>query len=580
MADTKISQLAALGALTDDDLLVAVDAPGGTAATRKVAALDAKTYFQSGISSSARTVRTPEQDGAVGNGMVLDDAAITSGAATLTSASATFTGRAGQSVWVAGAGAAGALLVTTISSVTNATTAVLAVNAGTTVTAAQALVGTNDTAALNTWLARGASTIKLQATAGAVYVHSGVLSVTTKTDVLLTGSGARFVAPVQATSGFKFFSITGLEIRGLEVTMHPEPTSRGNTEDHYGLYFQDVSNFEIHGLHVSHSHAAGIIMLGCSNGRGYNSATVRTRADGLHFTGGSSRIRWYQHRSMGVEDDGVAVVSYTAATPASLCKDIKVYGARVWYQKTGGRGMVVVGGHDCWYYDFEVHGSLQAGLYFAAEGSFDTHRVTDCGAIGGRVVNCVRAAAYDQPSIFVFNGQTALTNDGITFLDIEVVDSGSQPLSSTAVGVGNGNGSGGGNINITMGATGQPIIVTGTYWPPSTKYDPGLTPAVSNVVLQARTPPGWYVGWASYAGETLAAGATSTATVTTGLTGVTVAKSVVTGVMLSGTNAGANGMRYWGHPSAAGTVRVYAQNTSGSSIILGAGQWNVTATET
>lgn len=45
MADTKISALTAGTALTDDDLLVFVDAPGGTPATKKITALNAKSYF-------------------------------------------------------------------------------------------------------------------------------------------------------------------------------------------------------------------------------------------------------------------------------------------------------------------------------------------------------------------------------------------------------------------------------------------------------------------------------------------------------------------------------------------------------
>lgn len=528
---------------------------------------------------AARTVRTPEQDGAAGNGMVLHDAAVTSGATTLTSASAVFTGRAGQAVWVAGAGAAGAQLVTTISSVTTATTAVLAAAAGTTVTAAQALVGTDDTAALNTWLARAASSVELRVTPGAVYAHAAVATMTTKTGALLVGRGARFVAPVQATSALNFIGVTGLEIRGLEVTMHPEPTSRGSTGNHYGLYFQDVTDFEFYDLHVSHSHAAGILLAGCVDGRLYNPTTVRSRADALHITGGSARVRVYHPKAVGHEDDGVAVVSYTKATPATLCRDVKVYGARVWYPKTAGRGLAVVGGHDVWFHDFEVHGTQQAGLYFACEGAFDTHRVTDSGAVGGRLVNCVRKTGFDQPAIFVYAGQATVNNDRVTVLDVEVVDSGSQPTSYAAVGVGNDAGTGGSNLRVTMGSSDQPVVVSGTWWPPSTKYDAGQAPAVSNLVLQARTPPAWFIGSAAYAGETLAANAVTTATVTTGMTGVTVDGSVVTGVMLSGTNAGANGMRYWGHPSAAGTVRVYAQNTSGASIVLGAGQWNVTASD-
>lgn len=55
MADVKISQLVAVTAVTDDDLLVVVDAPGGTPATRKVTAVNARTYFAATVPSSAQT---------------------------------------------------------------------------------------------------------------------------------------------------------------------------------------------------------------------------------------------------------------------------------------------------------------------------------------------------------------------------------------------------------------------------------------------------------------------------------------------------------------------------------------------
>lgn len=87
--------------------------------------------------------------GAVGDGKVVVDGAITSGAAILTSATAAFVpGDVGKSILVSRAGAAGAHLVTTILSRTNSTTVVLSANAGTTVTGAYVSYGTDDTAAI------------------------------------------------------------------------------------------------------------------------------------------------------------------------------------------------------------------------------------------------------------------------------------------------------------------------------------------------------------------------------------------------------------------------------------------------
>lgn len=87
--------------------------------------------------------------GAIGNGKQATDAAITSGQAALTSASNPFVaGDVGKAITVAGAGAAGAVLVTTISAYVSAGHVTLAANASTTVTGKDARWGTEDTTAI------------------------------------------------------------------------------------------------------------------------------------------------------------------------------------------------------------------------------------------------------------------------------------------------------------------------------------------------------------------------------------------------------------------------------------------------
>jgi hypothetical protein len=85
---------------------------------------------------------------AKGDGRAVTDAAITTGTNVLTSATAAFTvADIGKLVNIVGAGAAGALLSTTISGFTNATTVTLTVNAGTTVSGKAAAITSDDGAA-------------------------------------------------------------------------------------------------------------------------------------------------------------------------------------------------------------------------------------------------------------------------------------------------------------------------------------------------------------------------------------------------------------------------------------------------
>ncbi|HEY0528938.1 MAG TPA: hypothetical protein VGD02_08915 [Gemmatimonadaceae bacterium] len=91
---------------------------------------------------------------AKGNGKTVNDAAITSGTPTLTSATAAFTAAdVGKTVFVRGAGAAAAPLVTTILAFVNGTTVTLATNASTTVSGKRLSFGSLDTAAINLALA-------------------------------------------------------------------------------------------------------------------------------------------------------------------------------------------------------------------------------------------------------------------------------------------------------------------------------------------------------------------------------------------------------------------------------------------
>jgi hypothetical protein len=91
----------------------------------------------------------PETYGAKGDVKVISDAFIASASHQLTSASAAFTAAdVGKTMYVVGAGAAGADLFTTIATFTNATTVQLTATAGTTVTTKGAVYHTDDTAAI------------------------------------------------------------------------------------------------------------------------------------------------------------------------------------------------------------------------------------------------------------------------------------------------------------------------------------------------------------------------------------------------------------------------------------------------
>lgn len=98
--------------------------------------------------------------GAVADARVVTDAAMTSGSAVLTSATAVFTsGDVGKKVSINGVGAAGAILATTISGFTNSTTVTLATTAGTSASAQYCAYGTDNTAPVQAAIAAATSTV-------------------------------------------------------------------------------------------------------------------------------------------------------------------------------------------------------------------------------------------------------------------------------------------------------------------------------------------------------------------------------------------------------------------------------------
>ena len=177
--------------------------------------------------------------GAVGDGQDVRGAAITSGSAVVTASGAGFTTKAkvGQLAYFYGAGAAGALLATTIASVDSDTQVTLAATAGTTVASAGVFTfGTDNTTAMTNAI----NAAKAVGGPGAVVVPAGLYLMTGtlpamtnardvriggagtttmsygtyvtpaigRTEIRYMGSGAGTFLPVTNTKGFLLHDIT------------------------------------------------------------------------------------------------------------------------------------------------------------------------------------------------------------------------------------------------------------------------------------------------------------------------------------------------------------------------------------
>ncbi|MFJ8016227.1 hypothetical protein [Streptomyces sp. NPDC096339] len=149
--------------------------------------------------------------GAVGNGQVVNDGAMTSGSSTLTSATANFqAGDVGKAISVKGAAATGVTtLVTAISSRVSATQVTLAAPAATTVTSAVVIWGTDDTAAIQAAVDAAEAYLAAGKTYAQVYFPPRPYIVAGPLSAAKSGNGQIVFGPI-ATSGVKKI----LEFRG------------------------------------------------------------------------------------------------------------------------------------------------------------------------------------------------------------------------------------------------------------------------------------------------------------------------------------------------------------------------------
>ena len=185
----KITDYAALTAIQSDDLLVVVDvhdtsmAATGTTKNMTVAQLPGSHPWQF----------TPESYGAVGDGQLVGDAAMTTGTAILTLASALFAaGDVGKNIVVNGAlGSSNPPLYSTIITFTNSTTIVLAANATNTVTNAAAFWASDDSAAIVSCITAASTYAQAHNWAAQVLFQAKAYGLATLTTTAASGAFAR-----------------------------------------------------------------------------------------------------------------------------------------------------------------------------------------------------------------------------------------------------------------------------------------------------------------------------------------------------------------------------------------------------
>jgi hypothetical protein len=270
--------------------------------------------------------------GAKGDGKTVTDAAITSGTTALTSATAAFTtADVGKIAGVAGAGAAGAYLNTTISAYVSATQVTLAVSAGTTVSAATAYYGTDDTAALQAAINTAATFGTVATGPPGTYLFSAAVTIPSKGG--LTGTGTESYGVPLGN-----YTVGGLPLQG---TILKATNTFANPNSATGLFLMNTASgqgggqrlhgFSIDGSALPSNNLHGILVQNAtacatfSNLNVYGSGSKAIGGDGFHAVSTGNGVpdllnmKWCHFSGCagwGVSLNGVAdsYISFTEAT--------------------------------------------------------------------------------------------------------------------------------------------------------------------------------------------------------------------------------------------------------------------------
>lgn len=249
---------------------------------------------------------------------------------------------------------------------------------------------------------------------GRTYAVDDVLTLSVQRAVL-TGGGTLLATDEERSS----LTVAADDVVVQDITLTIEPTSRRfdafeqqrlRLDGHSGVVVRDVT--------VEGSAAAGIYVYGTRDFVLDGVQVSGTRADGVHITAGASDGEVLQPVVRDVGDDGVAVVSY--AQDGDPCARIRVESPVV--EGTDARGISVVGGTDVTYTDITVSSTAAAGVYVAAEGSYDTTSVDGVRVEGGTVADANTDEGIDHGAVLVYSGAENRSVDDVVVSDLEVSD--------------------------------------------------------------------------------------------------------------------------------------------------------------
>lgn len=180
------------------------------------------------------------------------------------------------------------------------------------------------------------------------------------------------------------------------------------------LVFVGSDNMTVRNTVTVGSRAAGHFWSGCHQLDASGTISVGSLADGHHVTGPTNNARIRNWASIRPGDDGGAVVGYNDAGQAGPNTNV-VYERGLVVDQQWGRGISIVGGYDCHFYDVKIVGSNGAAAIIGIDGNTFGNR--HCSMRALQIEDAHRGAttsgggSLDQAALFITGGVGKPTRD-------------------------------------------------------------------------------------------------------------------------------------------------------------------------
>ncbi|MUL78126.1 right-handed parallel beta-helix repeat-containing protein [Mycolicibacterium sp. CBMA 226] len=287
--------------------------------------------------------------------------------------------------------------------------------------------------------------------AAKTFYHSGIVQITVA-GLTINGNGSTLQATNDATSSVQ---ILADNVSVSNMTFGANLTG----PRYYGMAQHKLviegNHDSVRNVTINGSAGAGVFVYGAGWFNLSGITVNNSRADGIHMTNGSHDGVVSDSVTNNTGDDGFAVVSYIP--DGKICYNITVNNPVV-NGTTGGRGISVVGGQNITYNNIKVSNTDVAGVYIAAEPSYNTMGVNGVTINGGTVTGANRNPNVVHGAILVYAGNPGQTVTNVTIENLSV--SATATTAQRQLGLILENGATASNINFTNISLDKSSLIT------------------------------------------------------------------------------------------------------------------------